>query len=63
LERFYLQRREEKGFMWSLQGDSETSGPMGQDGDWVFIAFFYIAPGQRYLSGADRSFLGRRGVS
>jgi hypothetical protein len=28
-----------------------------------FYSLFCIARGQRYLSGADKSFLGRRGVS
>jgi homoaconitase/3-isopropylmalate dehydratase large subunit len=35
---------------------------MGQVGNWVFIAFF-IAQGWRCLSGANRSFLGRRSIS
>jgi hypothetical protein len=34
-----------------MQWDLETSGPMGQVGNWVFIAFFCIAQGQRCLSG------------
>jgi hypothetical protein len=49
--------------MGGMQGDLETGGPVGQVGDWVFIDFFYIATGQRCLSGVDRCFLGRRGVS
>jgi hypothetical protein len=36
---------------------------VGHGRDWVFIVFFCIARGQRCLSGADRCFLGRRGVS
>jgi hypothetical protein len=46
-----------------MQRDQETSGLVGQIGDWVFIDFLSIAWGQRCLSGAERSFLGRRGVS
>jgi hypothetical protein len=41
----------------------ETYSPMSQIADWVFIELFCIARGQRYLSGASRSFLGKRSVS
>jgi hypothetical protein len=49
--------------MGGIQGDRETSCSMGQVGDWVFIAFLYIAPRQRCLLGVDRGFLGRSSVS
>jgi hypothetical protein len=32
-------------------GDLETGGPMGQVGNWVFIALFCIAWRRRYLLG------------
>jgi hypothetical protein len=46
-----------------MQGDPETSDPLGQGGEWGFIAYFCIAWGQRCLSDANRHFLGRRSVS
>jgi hypothetical protein len=43
-----------------MQGDPETSGPMGQVGNWVFIVFFFfIARGHRCLLGANRQFPGK----
>jgi hypothetical protein len=45
-----------------MQQDPEIGGPMGQVENWVFRAFF-IAWGQKCLSGAKRHFLGRRNVS
>jgi hypothetical protein len=46
-----------------MQGDPETGDPVDQHWRLGFIAFLYIAWGQRCLSGADRGFLGRRDVS
>jgi hypothetical protein len=34
-----------------MQGDLETSGPVGQVGNWIFMAFFCITQGRRCLSG------------
>jgi hypothetical protein len=60
----FICREEKRKAAWrACRGTWETHGPMGQVGDWVFITFLYIAPGQGCLSGADRGFLGRRGVS
>jgi hypothetical protein len=42
-----------------MQGDLETGGPLGQVGNWVFIANRV----EMSLSVANRSFLGRRSVS
>jgi hypothetical protein len=45
-----------------MQGDPETSDPMGQGGEWGFIAFFFffcIAWGRGCLSDANWSFLER----
>jgi hypothetical protein len=46
-----------------MQGDLETGDPMGQHGEWSFITYFCIAWGQRWLSDANRHFLGKRSVS
>jgi hypothetical protein len=46
---FICREEKRKTAWWGMQGDPETGGPMGQVGDWVFIAFLYIAPGRRCL--------------
>jgi hypothetical protein len=57
---FVVKRRER--LHGGMQQDPETGGPMGQVGN-SFLAFFLIGWGQRYLSDANRRFLGRRSVS
>jgi hypothetical protein len=59
LERFYLEKRGEKLHEGGKKGDPETSSPM----ETGFLQLFCFALGQRCLSGANRSFLGRRGAS
>jgi hypothetical protein len=48
---------------WGMQGDPETGVLLVRLEIVFFIAGLYIAPGWRCLSGAERGFLGRRGVS
>jgi hypothetical protein len=40
---FICRDKKRKTAWWGMQGNPETSGPMGQGGDWVFIAFLSIA--------------------
>jgi hypothetical protein len=56
-------KRERKDCILENAGGPETGYPVGQIGEWGFIAFFCIGWGQRCLAGADRHFLGRRDVS
>jgi hypothetical protein len=58
---FSFRKEKRKTTFWGMQGDPETGDPVGQGGEWGFIAFFCIAWGQRCLSGADRGFLGGSG--
>jgi amino acid permease len=47
-----------------MQGNLETSGPVGQVGDWVFIALFvYWGDISRVEMSLRYSSLGRRSVS
>jgi hypothetical protein len=46
----FVEKRREK-LHGGMQWDPETSGPVGQVGNWVFIAFFCIAQGWQCLSG------------
>jgi hypothetical protein len=60
---FIYRKEKRKTAYWRMQGDQETSLI-----SWVrlgigFYSLFCIAWGQRCFSGADRGFLGRRGVS
>jgi hypothetical protein len=41
---FICREEQRKTAWWSMQGDPETSGPLGQIGDWVFIALFVYCP-------------------
>jgi hypothetical protein len=43
-----------------MQEDLKTGGPLGQVGNWIFIAFLHCLRAEMSL-GANRSFLGRRG--
>jgi hypothetical protein len=55
---FICREEKRKTAYWRMQGDPETSDPVGQGGEWGFIAFFL------HCLGADmsfRGFLGRRG--
>jgi hypothetical protein len=37
----FICREEKRKASWEHAGGPETSDPMGQVGDWVFIAFLY----------------------
>jgi hypothetical protein len=39
---FICREEKRKTALWGMQGDPETGGPLGQVGDWVFIAFLSI---------------------
>jgi hypothetical protein len=54
---FICREEKRKTACWRMQGDLETSDPMGQGGEWGFIAFLHC------LSDANGSFLRRRSVS
>jgi hypothetical protein len=40
---FSWRKEKRKTAYWGMQGDPETSDPMGQGGEWGFIAYFCIA--------------------
>jgi hypothetical protein len=50
---FICREEKRKTAYWGMQGDLKTGDPMGQGGEWGFIAF-RIAWGQRCLLGANR---------
>jgi hypothetical protein len=58
----FIFREEKRKVAWGHAVGPKTCDPLGQVRNWVFIAIF-LALGQRCLSGANRSFLGRRSVS
>jgi hypothetical protein len=39
---FICRQQKRKTAYWGIQGDPETSDPMGQGGDWGFITFFAL---------------------
>jgi hypothetical protein len=39
---FICREEKKKIAYWGMQGDPETSDPMGQGGEWGFIAFFFF---------------------
>jgi hypothetical protein len=41
--KYFILREEKRKAAWVHAGDLETGGPMGQVGNWVFIALFCIA--------------------
>jgi hypothetical protein len=40
---FSWRKEKRKTAYWRTQGDLETSDPVGQGGEWGFIAYFCIA--------------------
>jgi hypothetical protein len=42
----FVEKRKRKTAYWGMQGDPETSGPMGQGGEWGFTAFFVLPEGR-----------------
>jgi hypothetical protein len=40
---FSWTKEKRKTAYWRMQGDPETGNPMGQGGEWGFIAYFCIA--------------------
>jgi hypothetical protein len=60
---FICKEEKRKTAYWRMQGDPRNRWSCGSGWGLDFIAFFCIAWGQKCLSGADRGFLGRRGVS
>jgi hypothetical protein len=49
---------------WRMQGDLETGDPVGQVGEWGFIACLHcLMAGDAFQMQTGRCFLGRRSVS
>jgi hypothetical protein len=46
---FIYREEKRKTACWGMQGDLETCDPVGQGGEWGFIAFF-VLPGGRDVS-------------
>jgi hypothetical protein len=46
---FICREEKRKTAYWGMQGDLETGDPVGQGGEWGFIAFFAL-PGDRDVS-------------
>jgi hypothetical protein len=46
---FICREEKRKAAWWGMQGHPETGGPVGQVGDWAFIALF-ISPEGRDVS-------------
>jgi hypothetical protein len=46
---FSFRKEKRKTTFWGMQGDPETGDPVGQGGEWGFIAFF-VLPGGRDVS-------------
>jgi hypothetical protein len=40
---FSWRKEKRKTVYWGMQGDLETGDPVGQGGEWGFIAYFCIA--------------------
>jgi hypothetical protein len=43
---FICREEKRKTAYYGMQGDPETGGPLGQVGDWIFIAFFALPEGR-----------------
>jgi hypothetical protein len=55
---FSWRKEKRKTAYWRMQGDPEIGDPMGQGGEWGFIAYLHCL-----MADANRHFLGRRSVS
>jgi hypothetical protein len=42
---FSCRKEKRKTAYWGMQGDPETSDPVGQGGEWGFIGFFVLPEG------------------
>jgi hypothetical protein len=43
---FICREEKRKTAYWGMQGDLETGDPVGQGGEWGFIAFFVLPEGR-----------------
>jgi hypothetical protein len=56
-------KEKRKTAYWTMKGDPETGDPLGQGGEWDFIAYLHCLMAGDAFSDANGRFLGRRSIS